>query len=283
MPCTDRRKCRTQSQKLSPMPSASSSILFSTIISLSRSAKEGSCLLRGLSFCKRTGFVANGVHFNRIPAIAVFGFRAHNWATRTRPTCRGFRFSSDHRVVVDRAKRGYCLGGSTMRAFLSVTLLFAFVIAPSAISAQTSVSGINVGAHGNDYLIGTWTCHNSIPSAMGGPSVSTFTASRSDTSPPDILIRATGSGFDASSYLHYDAKTQTWWSPSILASGAATSESSSQTGKTTVWAGTVTDASGTSKIRDTFVQTVLSSYSDTTEIQSAGAWKTVAKTICTKS
>lgn len=165
----------------------------------------------------------------------------------------------------------------------AIALLSLLVISPSAISAQTSVSSINVGPHGNDYLIGTWTCRNSMPSTLGGPSVITFTASRSSTSSPDIYTRATGAGFDGSGYLHYDSKTQTWWSPATMASGAAVNESSRQTGKTTVWTGTITDASGTNPIRDTYVQTVMSSYSDTTEIQRGGTWKTVAKIVCTKS
>ena len=169
-----------------------------------------------------------------------------------------------------------------MRHFLMVSLLFILAIAPSGISAQTSVSGINVGPHGNDFFIGTWTCRNSIPSA-GFPALVKTTATRSASSPSDIFIRSSAQGYDASGFLHYDAKTQTWWGPTTVSSGDTISESTRQTGKTTVWNGTMTGASGTVKIRDTFVQPDMRSYSDTTEIQSTGAWKTVTKATCTKS
>ena len=167
-------------------------------------------------------------------------------------------------------------------AVLGVTLLFIFATSASA-SAQSSVSSIFVGSRGSDWAIGTWTCRNGMPSQLGGPAVTKFLASRSDSLPPDIFIRFTGRRFDATAFLHYDVKTQTWWNPSSVASGVTANESSRQTGKTTVWNGIATDASGTSPVRDTYVHMDMRTFTDTTEIQSGGAWKTVGRLKCTKS
>lgn len=131
-------------------------------------------------------------------------------------------------------------------------------------------------------MIGTWICRQRMQSSLGGPSVTKLIATRSGPSPGDILLRVLGTGFDAAGYLHYDAKTQTWWNPVSLASGGGT-ESSRQTGRSTVWNGTFTDGSGTVNIRDTYVQPTMRMYSDTTQIQRGGSWKTVGRSTCVKS
>jgi hypothetical protein len=139
------------------------------------------------------------------------------------------------------------------------------------------------GPHGWDFLIGTWSCKNSMPSPMGGPASTTATIARSVNGA--LSIHSTGSNFDAMGYTVYDAKTKTWWNPSVLATGDYSTESMQQTGKTTVWAGPFFDAGTrkTTQIRDTYTIVSPTTFNDVSQAQENGAWKTVGKSTCTKS
>lgn len=170
-----------------------------------------------------------------------------------------------------------------MRKFFAFIPLALFALAPCAAQSQSNVMSVGVGQHGYDFLIGTWSCTNSIPSRMGGPSSTTLTFGRSASG--SISVHVTGANFDGLGYVVYAAKTKTWWNPSAVGNGDYSRESSQQTGKTTVWTGEYFDASTgkTIPIRDTYTMANMNSYSDLSEAQVGGTWKTEGKITCTKS
>jgi hypothetical protein len=164
-----------------------------------------------------------------------------------------------------------------------LAILAVLALAPSVASAAMSPSMVGVGAHGYDFLIGTWTCKNSMPSPMGGPPITTLNVLRTSTGA--LSVHSTGTNFDALGYVVYAAKTKTWWNPSTLATGDYSSESTQQTGKKTLWSGPFYDvATGKSmQIRDTYTETSMTLFHDLSEAQIGGAWKAVGNTACTKS
>lgn len=166
------------------------------------------------------------------------------------------------------------------RFVLSIVAATAMLI-PSAVYSQTmSSSAIGAGPSGYDWAVGTWTCTNAIPSAMGGPSTQTLTVSK--TSSGAIMYHATGANFDNTWYNVYVPKTKSWTSPFIVADGTYGTESTSQSGAKIVWTGTATDATGKSMpVRDTNAFSG-SKYTDLGEYQSGGAWKAQYKISCTK-
>jgi hypothetical protein len=171
-----------------------------------------------------------------------------------------------------------------MSTFFRVLALAVVGLAPcGALSAPMPLSMVGVGAHGYDFMIGSWTCTNSVPSRMGGPSTSSFTISRSVNGA--LFIRSTAAGYDTSSYVVYSPKTMTWLSPTSYADGSYNFESTKQTGAKTVWTGTLFDAASgqTNPIRDTFTFTNPTTQGDITQIQVGGVWKTEANSTCTKS
>ena len=170
-----------------------------------------------------------------------------------------------------------------MRRFFACTALLALAIAPSIARSEspTSVSSVGVGAHGYDWLIGTWTCSNAAPSAMSGPTATTLTVTRNGAGA--LSIHTAGANFDGLGYVVYAAKTKTWWNPTALATGDYSTESSMQTGKKTVWTGTFYSGGKSNAIRDTYTMTTMTAFKDLSEAQLNGAWKTEAKTTCTKS
>jgi hypothetical protein len=83
----------------------------------------------------------------------------------------------------------------------------------------------------------------------------------------------------------YVAKTKKWLGPFALADGSYGSESTTQTGKTTVWTGPVFYAATgkTMQNRDTYVIFSSTKYTDLGELQSEDStWKTQYKVTCTK-
>lgn len=173
-----------------------------------------------------------------------------------------------------------------MKKVLLFVALAALAATPGVAQAQPmamSAATLGVGAHGWDSLIGTWTCTNTTPSAIGGPSTTTIKVSRS-TAGPQLFIRISGTNFDATSYQVYSAKTKTWWNPSAYADGSYSSESTTQTGKKTVWSGPyVNAASGkTMQIRDTYAFVSSNKFTDLGEYQAGGAWKTQYTNTCTR-
>ncbi len=170
-----------------------------------------------------------------------------------------------------------------MKRLLWFVALAALAVVPCAAQAQSSPSMVGVGAHGYDFLIGTWTCKSNTPSPLGGPSTSTLTGSRSDAG--GLFLRSTGKGFDEAGYIAYAAKSKTWWNPNGFSDGGYSEESSTQTGKKTVWTGSYYSAASgkTVQIRDTYTISTMNQFTDLNEVQSAGAWKTQYTITCTKS
>jgi hypothetical protein len=170
---------------------------------------------------------------------------------------------------------------------IRVILLWALVVPLCAASLARAESAetpatIGVGAHGYDWLIGAWTCTNSMPSAMSGPATTTLKASR--PSQGAIQFHATGTDYDASGYIAYDEKTKTWYNPVSLGSGAAGLETSKQTGAKTVWTGMFMDPSSGKhmSVRDTYTLSAMNKFIDLTEMNDGGTWKTISKTTCSK-
>jgi hypothetical protein len=166
-----------------------------------------------------------------------------------------------------------------------VTLAAMAVVTRAAQSQSTAMSpSMGVGAHGYDFLIGTWSCTSSTPSPMGGPASTTLTASRSNAGGA-VFVRGTGKNFDSSSYVAYASKTKTWWSPSAFADGSYEFESTTGTGKKVVWSGSYFSAASgkTIQFRDTYTMLSPTKYTDLGQYQSAGTWKTQYNITCTKS
>jgi hypothetical protein len=171
-----------------------------------------------------------------------------------------------------------------MTRLVALFALAALVIVPSVARPNSmAATMVGVGPHGYDWLLGTWACKNSLPSAMGGPAATTLTVSRATNG--SLAVHVNGANFDAAGYVTYNPKTKTWWNPSALATGDTSSESSQQTGKKTVWSGPFYEAaSGKSMaIRDTYTLVSPTIYHDLSEAQVGGAWKTVGNITCIKS
>ncbi len=154
---------------------------------------------------------------------------------------------------------------------------------PLAASAAMAPTGIGVGPHGYDFLVGTWTCKNNVPSPMGGPAASTLVIAHSVSGA--LAVRVTGSNFEALGFVVYNGNTKTWWSPSTAAGGGYGTESTQQTGKKTTWSGPFTDPSSgkTMQVRDTYTFMNPTTYTDLFQVNMNGTWKTEGNTTCTKS
>lgn len=159
------------------------------------------------------------------------------------------------------------------------TAVFAGFAAPA--SAAASGSTVGVGPHGYDFLIGTWSCKNSMPSPTGGPATSSATIGRGPNG--TLSVHVNGGAFGVMGFVVYAPKTKTWWGPSVGADGSYGTESSQQTGKKTVWSGPYTDASGkTMQQRDTYTWVSPTSYTDLYQVDMGGTWKTEGNSTCTK-
>lgn len=168
-----------------------------------------------------------------------------------------------------------------MKRFLLSAIAAASILVPSALGAQTiSPSTVGVGPNGFDFAVGTWSCTNAMPSAMGGPNTQTLAVTK--TGSGAIMYHATGTNFDNTWYNVYMPATKSWTSPFILADGSYGTESTTQTGAKIVWTGTATDQAGKNmRVRDTNTFTS-TQYIDLGEYQSGGAWKPQYKVTCTK-
>jgi hypothetical protein len=164
---------------------------------------------------------------------------------------------------------------------LFVLLLFALAFSSSIARAAMSPSMVGVGPHGYDFMIGSWSCKNSVPSTLGGPAATTVTVARAANG--SLSVHVSGTNFGAMGYVAYEPKTKTWWNPSVLATGDYSTESTQQTGKKTVWAGPFFDAASgkTMMIRDTYTMGP-ASFTDLSEAQIGDTWKTEGNTTCTK-
>ena len=168
---------------------------------------------------------------------------------------------------------------------LGIAALVFWLLGPCPALAQSTampLSKVGSGPNGYDWLIGTWSCANGMPaSPTSGPPTSTLTVSRSQGM-PGLFARITGEGLDATGYLSFDAKTQTWRNPVSVGNGSASNESTRQTGARTVWTGSAIGDMGRVPMRDTYVLPNITTYVDTTEMRIGGAWKTISKITCKK-
>ena len=171
-----------------------------------------------------------------------------------------------------------------MSRYLGALALAALALAPSVVSSkQMPLSMIGVGPRGYDFMIGSWTCRNTVPTHLSGPPTARFTISRSVKGA--YYVHGWAMNYDTSSYFLYSSKTRMWFGPTAYADGSYNYESTRQTGAKTVWTGTLFDATSgqTSPIRDTYTMPNLTTQIDVTQIQSGGTWRTVNNSTCTKS
>ncbi len=72
-----------------------------------------------------------------------------------------------------------------MKRLFSIALLLSLVVPSETQAASGSMSTpmMGVGPHGFDYLIGSWSCINSIPSNIGGPATR---SGRPRETPPEL-------------------------------------------------------------------------------------------------
>lgn len=183
----------------------------------------------------------------------------------------GARAVPIHRKV-NRARR-LALLAAAFTVVAAASPLFAASVTPAA---------IGVGPNGYDFLIGTWSCRNSAPSTMEGPSQTTVTIARSAGGTLSVHVAA--ENFDAMGYIVYAIESKTWWNPSMLADGGYGTESSRQTGRRTVWTGSFTDppAGKPVQVRDTYTFLNATTYTDLYQAYVNGTWKTEGNSTCRK-
>lgn len=167
-------------------------------------------------------------------------------------------------------------------AFAAISVLLSPMLARGA-SGPMSPSTVGAGANGYDWLVGTWSCTNTMePSKLGALSQTTLTATKLKDG--SIALHTTSPNGDVTVYYAYISNTKSWYSPFVDSTGNYGYESTQQSGKTIRWTGTfyLTNSSMTT-IRDTFTMLSMSKQYDLSEAKVGGAWKVVAKTTCTKS
>lgn len=167
-----------------------------------------------------------------------------------------------------------------MKRVSSAIAVLALLIFASGARSQASAT-FGAGPNGYDYMIGTWSCVNGMPSSgMGLPPKMSITISKSGGA---LLFHYTAADYDISSYNVYDAKRKMWLGPFSTSGGVYGSESTAQTGKTIVWTGTLHDPNSgkTMPTRDTFTNEA-TKYVDLGENQIDGTWKAEYRITCTK-
>jgi hypothetical protein len=171
-----------------------------------------------------------------------------------------------------------------MRKLLARCAFAALVAAPGIAAAQSSMmSAAATRGHAYDWMLGTWTCTNTIPSALAGPAVQTLTATRSSTTGA-IIWRYTGKNYDQYGFLSYVPSSHAWWFSWAYPGGGVGYESSAQSGKSSNWAGSIYDPSGkTIHIRDVYTVYSPTKFNDTGEDDSSGTMKPGYNGTCVKS
>jgi hypothetical protein len=164
----------------------------------------------------------------------------------------------------------------------SLVALLALVPCMAQSASAMSVGNVGMGPHGYDFLIGSWSCKNKMPSTMGGPATTTAVIAHSANG--TLSFHATAAGFDAMGYIVYAPKTKTWWNPSAASNGSYGAESTHQTGKKTVWSGPFVDPSSrkTVQVRDTYTFESGTTYTDLYQVERGGTWKTEGDSTCSK-
>jgi hypothetical protein len=170
------------------------------------------------------------------------------------------------------------------RYFALAVCVLVTILLGTAVSQSATAFGS--GAHGYDFMVGTWSCTNSMPaSAVGGPAKSTWTLGQSGV-PGAFSFHLNGKGFDASGYLLYDAKTQTWWSTAAYPNGDYSAESSKDTGTKLVFVGPYLAAADkfapTNQLRDTITFSGMTKLNDLGAMQTGGVWKNTYNNTCVK-
>lgn len=171
-----------------------------------------------------------------------------------------------------------------MKKLLGICTFAALVVAPGITGAQSSRSVIGTGPHAYDWVIGTWSCTNTMPSGKAAPA-SQVTGTRSDTT-NSIVLHFTGKDSDQYAFLSYEAPSRTWWFSSALPGGDMANESSTMAGKeTVVFHGSYFNASkGTHfHIGDTVTLYSATKYTDQSADDSKGSMRTSNTSTCTKS
>ena len=171
-----------------------------------------------------------------------------------------------------------------MSKYFTILALAVISLGPIAgLSKSMPVSMAGVGPHGYDFMIGTWSCRNTVPTHLSGPATSRFAVSRSAYNA--LFVRSSGAGYDTALYVVYSSRTKTWRIAQAYADGSYEVESTRQTGAKTIWAGTLFDApSGqTRPIRDIYTFTNPTTQLDVTQVQIGGTWRTQNNSACTKS
>jgi hypothetical protein len=168
---------------------------------------------------------------------------------------------------------------------LAFALLTVMLCAAMSQSATVPATMIGVGAHGYDFIVGTWSCTNSMPpSPVGGPATSSWTIGRSAV-PGAFSFHLTGKNFDGAGYIFYDAKTKTWWTTAAYPNGDYSAESSKGTGQKVVFVGpyfAAADKFATSQIRDSLTFIGLTKLTDVGASETGGTWKTTYNNTCVK-
>ncbi len=175
-----------------------------------------------------------------------------------------------------------------MQRLVIVLVVCATVLAPGLAESALgdtpmSMSAVGAGPHGYDYMVGTWSCTNTMhPSELGALASTTITATKLKDG--NILIRTASPNGDVSAYNAFGAKTKSWFAPFADSGGKYGTEMTQETGKTIRWTGTFYDTDGTATpIRDTFTMLSMTKQVDLGEAKVGGVWKVTAKTTCTKS
>jgi hypothetical protein len=174
-----------------------------------------------------------------------------------------------------------------MKRLIIALAAYAAVLAPSLAGpalgdTPMSVSAVGTGPHGYDWLVGTWSCTNTMrPSELGALASTTLSATK--VKDGSIIVRTASPNGDVTSYYAYLPKTKTWYTPFADSGGKYGTETTQGAGKTIRWVGTFYDTDGTTTpIRDTFTMLSMTKQYDVSEAQAGGAWKVTAKTTCTK-
>lgn len=167
-------------------------------------------------------------------------------------------------------------------AIAALTVLMAPAVVLAAMGSMSS-SAVGAGPNGYDWLVGAWSCKNTMePSKLGALTSSSITATKGKDG--SIALHTTSPNGDVTVYYAYVPSTKSWYSPFVDSGGNYGYESTQQTGKSILWTGTFYLTNGsTTPIRDTYTMLSMSKQYDLSEAKVGGAWKVVAKTTCTKS
>ena len=170
---------------------------------------------------------------------------------------------------------------------LRFLLIVAFVaLTAGAVRSQQVFSElrIGVGPHGYDWLIGTWSCVDNMPSLTADPNAKSRVTVAKNAVGDALIGRESAKDFDSVFYSAYNTKTKTWWNPVAFADGSSQNESTNGTGKTETWNGSYFNAKSgtTTRIRDVFTNSPPAEFTDLGQSWLAGTWKTVYFITCKK-